>query len=65
MPLFLGLSHLKSVTATLYVRKPVEVVRLKNFAAHNAATQLYYRVRGEDADRAFLTYSDAQTTAVP
>ncbi len=38
---------------------------LLNFAARNSVDTLYYRIRGEDAERAFMTYSDASTTAVP
>ncbi len=44
---------------------PAEVRRLDRFAAANGVGMLHYRVRGEDADRAFVTFSPSSTTAAP
>jgi hypothetical protein len=55
----------KPVTGASYALEPSDVARLAALAKRTAVTTLYYRVRGEDADGAFVTYSDAQTTAAP
>ena len=39
--------------------------RLQLLAARNSAASLFYRVRGEDADRAFKSWSDANEAAMP
>jgi hypothetical protein len=54
-----------SLSATSYTLKPAEVARLRSLARRANATALNYRVRGEDAQKAFLTYSDAKTMPVP
>ena len=53
------------MTDSPYTLKPREKARLLNFAARNALATLYWRVRGEDAQKAFITYSDSDTAAVP
>jgi len=55
----------RSLAETSYVFKAGEVSRLRKFAARNAVTGLYYRIRGEDADKAFITYSGAKTASMP
>jgi len=48
-----------SATSRSFTAK--EVTRIKALATRNGATTLYYRVRGEDGDKAFIAYSDAKT----
>jgi len=54
-----------SITGTSYALKPVEVTKLQSFAARNGVAGLYWRVRGEDTDKAYVAYSQAGTAAVP
>lgn len=55
----------KPVTGASYVLTASDVARLGRLAAKNGVTTLYYRVRGEDAERAFLAYSEAKTVTIP
>jgi len=48
-----------------YLLKSADVTRLQALAKRSAVTTLYYRVCGEDADRAFVCHSDALTVSVP
>jgi len=54
-----------SITATSYTLKAAEVTRLRALAKRAGVATLRYRVRGQDAERAFLAHSEAKTTAVP
>jgi hypothetical protein len=54
-----------SITATSYTFTPSDTKTLTSFASKNKVTTLYYRIRGEDAQKAFVTRSSAQTMSVP
>lgn len=54
-----------STTATSYAFKPTDVVKLQKFAAKYGVVTLYYRVRGEDAQKAFITWSDVKIVTMP
>ncbi len=54
-----------SVPASPYVLKATEVRRLATFASRAGVTQLHYRVRAEDANRAYVAFSDAKVVDVP
>ncbi len=47
-----------SITATSYTLKPGELTRLQRFMQRNGVGGLQWRVRGEDADRSFVTHSE-------
>jgi hypothetical protein len=55
----------KSVAATTYTLLPADVLKLNALARRNVVGTLYYRVRGEDAERAFVAASDSATISVP
>jgi len=48
-----------SATSRSFTAK--EVTRIKALATRNGTTTLYYRVRGEDGDKAFIGYGDVKT----
>jgi hypothetical protein len=54
-----------SAAHTSYALKVSDIKRLRSLARRTGATTLHYRVRGEDAERAFVTYSDSREMAVP
>lgn len=51
-----------SATATSYTLSAADMKKLRDFAARNGVTALYFRVCGEDADRAFIAASAAKAT---
>jgi len=51
--------------ALTYALTPLDVARLKALAHRVSATDLYYRVLGYDAEKAFIAKSPAQTAPVP
>jgi hypothetical protein len=55
----------RSITESSYMFKPAEVTRLGRLAERNGVSSLHWRVRGEDAQRAFVTYSDSAVCASP
>lgn len=52
----------KSPGAGSYAFSQADIKRIRALAARNGVSALYYRVRGEDADRALLTYSETKST---
>ena len=54
-----------SPAATSHTFTAGEITRLKALAKANGVTTLYYRVRGEDGEKAFVTRSDAKSAIVP
>jgi hypothetical protein len=46
------------------VLKPSEAKRLQALISRNKATTIYYRIRGEDADKAFVTFSPSSSAPV-
>jgi len=54
-----------SISASSYTLKSTEVARLRAFARHAKATTLHYRVRGEDAEKAFVTHSGTAAMTLP
>jgi len=54
-----------SIAALSYTLSEKEVAGLRKLATKHGVSFLYYRVRGEDADKAFLAYSDAKTVDIP
>ena len=54
-----------SISANNYSLAPSEKANLLNFARRYGVAQLHYRIRGEDADKAFLTFSPASTANLP
>jgi hypothetical protein len=55
----------RPVTGTSLVINEAAARRLALLAERNGTATLFYRIRGEDADRAFVTFSPAQQTAAP
>ena len=55
----------RPVAASTYALTPTEVKRLQTFAARAGKASLYWRVRAQDAQKAFTTRSAAQTVSVP
>jgi len=55
----------QSISGSSYGFSSAEVTNLKRFAQRNGVTTLYYRVRGEDADKAFVAYSQAKAATAP
>ena len=54
-----------SIADQSYTLSEQEMTRLGAFAERNAVTHIYYRVRAEDAGKAFVTFSPAKTTPAP
>ena len=54
-----------SISATSYTLKATEVAKLRSLAQRAKVTLLYYRVRGEDADRILVAHSGAKAAALP
>jgi len=55
----------KPVSGSPYVLQPPDLTRIKRLATAHSATTVYYRVRGEDAERAFFCTSDPKIVSVP
>jgi len=54
-----------SIAGASYTLTEAQKANVLSLAARNGVAQLHYRVRGEDAQKAFLAYSYAQTADVP
>jgi len=54
-----------TVAGSPYMLTAREKARLVDFAGRYGLETLYWRVRGQDADKSFITYSTPETTAVP
>ena len=55
----------KSVTGNSCPLNEKQVQALSNFADRRGVTSLYYRVRAEDIEKGFVTYSEPKITNVP
>jgi hypothetical protein len=55
----------RATEATSYTFTDADIARIARMASRLGATTLHYRVRGEDADRQFVTYSNINTTTAP
>ena len=53
------------LSADQYTLSSREVTRLRTLAQRNGVTTLYYRIRGDDADKAFMCFSEPQQTSAP
>ena len=56
---------LAAMASTSYALQAADLKRIHALADRNGATELYYRVRGEDADKAFITYGPSKMVALP
>ena len=54
-----------SIAADSYLMTATEKTRLLNYAAKHLVGTLYWRVRGEDADKSFTAVSDPAAAALP
>ncbi|MHC4713082.1 MAG: hypothetical protein ACYTAN_07405, partial [Planctomycetota bacterium] len=55
----------RGVAVEEYTFSTADLRRISVLASRNSAVTLYYRIRGEDADRQFTAFSPAQSTAAP
>jgi len=55
----------RAIAASEYKFSAADLRRIGLLAKRNSAATLYYRIRGEDADRQFTAYSAGQSTAAP
>lgn len=55
----------KGVAGTSYAFTARDVAAIRKFAAKRGVMELYYRVRGCDAQKAFIAYSETKTANVP
>jgi len=53
------------LTGSPYNLSPAVVAKLVHFAQRNSVDELYYRVSGADADKAFTSWSESATVALP
>ena len=54
-----------AVAGSPYTLSTAEVKLLKKLALKNVTTTLHYRIRGSDAEKAFVTHSDAKIVKIP
>jgi PKD repeat protein len=55
----------RSLTATEYILTAAEKTAIINFATKKGVATLHWRVRAEDADKAFIAFSDSATVDMP
>jgi hypothetical protein len=56
---------LSAGSATSRTLTSAEVTRIKKLAARAGKATIYYRIRGTDADKAFVAYSTSRALAIP